>query len=123
MQTPVVVELNVTARPDEAVALTVKSAAVTGLFDRAPKVIVWLALPTVKLCDTDGAALYVALPAWSALIVQVPVDTRWTVEPLTVQTPVVVELKVTVRPELAVALTAKSAAPYVLFERAPKVMV
>ncbi len=64
-----------------------------------------------------------ALPAWLAWIVQVPVVTRWTVEPLTVQTPVVVELKLTARPELAVALTLKSAAPSCLSARAPKVIV
>ena len=46
-----------------------------------------------------------ALPGWSALIVQVPVVTSVTVEPLTVQTAGVVELKVTARPEEAVALT------------------
>ena len=39
-----------------------------------------------------------------ALIVQVPVVTKVTVEPLTVQTPVVAEVYVTVKPDEAVAV-------------------
>ena len=55
---------------------------------------------------------------------QAPSATSVTVEPDTVQTPVVVELKVTVRPDDAVALTPKGAAPrIVLSARAPKVIV
>ena len=45
-----------------------------------------------------------ALPAWFAAMVQVPALTPVTVLPLTVQTPVVRELKLTARPEEAVAL-------------------
>ena len=44
------------------------------------------------------------LPAWLALIVQVPTVTNVTVVPETVQMPVVAEVKVTARPEVAVAL-------------------
>ena len=44
-----------------------------------------------------------ALPAWSALTVQVPVVSRVRVLPATVQTPVVAEAKPTARPELEVA--------------------
>ncbi len=43
------------------------------------------------------------LPAWLAWMVQVPVAMNVAVVPETVQTPVVVEVKVTAKPELAVA--------------------
>jgi hypothetical protein len=46
-----------------------------------------------------------------------------TVLPLTVHTLVVLEVKVTARPELAVALIAKGAAPMLFDGSAPKVMV
>jgi hypothetical protein len=45
----------------------------------------------------------VVLPAWLALIVQVPVVRNVAVVPDTVHTAVVAETKVTVKPELAVA--------------------
>ena len=54
---------------------------------------------------------------------QVPPATSVTVEPLTVQTEVVSEEKVTASAEEAVALTAKGAAPNVLLASAPKVIV
>ena len=50
------------------------------------------------------AAFQLALPAWLALIVQVPTATNVTVVPETVQMLVVAEVKATVRPEEAVAL-------------------
>src|SRR4051794_7628446 len=46
VQTVVVVELNVTARPEEAVALTLNAGSPYVLPASAPNVIVWLALPT-----------------------------------------------------------------------------
>jgi hypothetical protein len=59
---------------------------------------------TVKDWLTCGAAAYAEFPAWFALMVQVPVATKVNVPPLvTVQTPVVAEVKTTARPELAVA--------------------
>ena len=58
-----------------------------------------------------------------ARIVQSPAVTIWTVAPDSVHTEVVAELKDTARPEPDVALTAKSAAPYVLPPRAPNVIV
>jgi len=46
------------------------------------------------------------LPAWFALIVQVPAVRNVTTPPLvTVQTPVVLEVNVTASPELAVAVS------------------
>ena len=48
VQTPVVVEVKVTGRPDDAVALTVIGVGLYARFDIVPKVIVWLAWLTVK---------------------------------------------------------------------------
>jgi hypothetical protein len=52
---------------------------------------------------TSGAALKLESPAWSAASVQDPIETPVTVEPETVQTDVVSELKVTCKPDVAVA--------------------
>ena len=46
-----------------------------------------------------------ALPPWLALIEQMPAETSVTELPLTVHTPVVVEVKLTARPEVAVAVS------------------
>src|ERR1044072_7686305 len=54
-------------------------------------------------------------------MVQLPAAVMWTVVPITVQLPLAVN--VTAKPDEAVALTAKSASPYVLFAIAPKVIV
>ena len=55
------------------------------------KLIVWLPLLTVNDCCDLGAAFQLVLPAWLALMVQVPTVTKVTVEPATVQTLVVAE--------------------------------
>ena len=52
-----------------------------------------------------------AFPAWLAVIEQVPAATIVTVAVDTVQTAVVVETKLTARPELAVALIMNGDAP------------
>ena len=64
-----------------------------------------------------------AFPAWLAVIEQEPPAAIVTVFPETVQTEVVVEAKLTGRPELAVALTVKGATPYVTLPTAPNVIV
>ena len=64
-----------------------------------------------------------ALPACDAWIVHVPAAIRVTVAVATVQTAVVVEEKLTVRPDDAVALTVNGAAPYVWPVSAANVMV
>jgi hypothetical protein len=63
------------------------------------------------------------LPAWLAVIEHMPTDTIVTVFPDTVQTGVVVEVKLTVRPEVAVALIANGATPKLTLEGALKVIV
>jgi hypothetical protein len=83
----------------------------------------WLPCVTLKLCVTGVAAAQLALPACEALIVQVPTATSVTVAPDTVQTVVVVEVKLTARPEDAVALTVNGAVPKGSVESVPKVMV
>jgi len=52
-----------------------------------------------------------------------PAETSVTVDPDTVQTAVVCELKLTANPEVAVALTAKGALPNATFGKAPKLIV
>jgi hypothetical protein len=74
------------------------------------------------LCVTSGAALNVALPAWSAAIVHVPAATPVTTLPETVQIVGVSELNVTARPELAVAVTVP-VPPTVNVVAAPNVIV
>jgi hypothetical protein len=54
--------------------------------------------------------------------VQVPTATKVTVDPDIVHTAVVWELRLTARPELAVAVTANGADAKVLFDNAPKLI-
>ena len=63
------------------------------------------------------------LPAWVALMEQVPAVSSLMVLTLTVQTAGVVLASVTVRPELAVAATVNGATPKVLLPGLAKVMV
>ena len=61
---------------------------------------------TVNVCDTVVAAAYVPLPAWSALMVQLPALIKVSAPPLViVHTAVVVDVNATVRPELDVAVS------------------
>ena len=103
VQTDVVVEAKLTASPELAVAPIINGDTpyVTPL--SAPKVTDCDAGLTVKLCATGVAAPWVASPAWLAVIEHEPPATIVTVLPVTVQTDVVLETKLTARPELAVA--------------------
>ena len=70
------------------------------------KVGLWPVGLTVKFCVTEEAAAYVLLsPGCEATIVQVLAETKVTVVPLTVHTAVVVEVRLTGRLELAVAVS------------------
>src|SRR5947209_20576273 len=82
---------------------------------------VWLALAMVKACGTSAAGLKLASPACEAVMVQVPAPVRWTVEPVTLQTPLAPKLSA--RPEDAVPLTLKSGWPKILLAKAPNVIV
>jgi hypothetical protein len=86
-------------------------------------VIVWLPAVTAKPWLTGVAAPQFVLPPCVAWMVQVPTATSVTVVPDTVQTDEVVEAKLTANPELAVALTAKGAAPNAWLDSAPNVIV
>lgn len=83
-------------------------------------VIVWSPLSTVKFFVTCVAALYVAFPAWSPAIVQVPAATGVILPALTVQTAGVVLDKVTARPEDEVAVGVAAAPPtFMLMAKSP----
>lgn len=78
---------------------------------------------TVNDLDTWGAAIKIVLPAWFALIVQVPGAFKVTAVPETVQIPVVPEEKATVNPLDAVAATVKVPVPMVRGDKGLNVIV
>jgi hypothetical protein len=123
VQTAVVSELNVTVNPELATALTVNGTSPNTLSGSGLKVIVCDCDATVKLRETCGAGLKLALPAWLASIVQVPAATIVTVDPETVQTLVVRVLNVTANPELAVADTVNGGSLWILLGNAANVIV
>ena len=69
------------------------------------------------------AAAQFVLPAWIAWMVQAPTDSSIIVEPDTVHTAEVVEVKLTARPEEAVALSAGGVVPSAALASAGKVML
>ena len=80
-----------------------------------------IALMIENVCETEAAARKFALPACAAVIVHEPAPVRVTRVPATVQLPEAEKL--TVKPDVAVALTLKSASPKVLPGKAAKVIV
>lgn len=102
VQTLGVEDVKLTGRPEVAVAVraTVFPICCVGI---VPKVMVWEAKSTAKLWETGAAAAYAPLPACVAVIVQRPTSLTEAVVPDTVQVSGVVEVKLTGRPELAVA--------------------
>ena len=64
-----------------------------------------------------------ALPAWAARMMQVPVATKVTLVPATVHTGVVSEEKLTANPDDAVALTVNGDAVNARSASAPKLIV
>ena len=78
---------------------------------------------TAKLWVTGVAGLTVALPSCVAVIEQVPTAIRVTLLPLTVQTPGVLLVKLTGRPDEALALKAKGRSPSCLSAGLAKVIV
>ena len=89
----------------------------------ASNVIVCEPTDTVKVRVTGVAARYEPLPAWLAVIEQVPTARTVTVATFTVQTESEFDAKLTVRPEVAVALTVKGATPTLTLLRLPKEIV
>ncbi len=101
--------VNATGKPEVAVPVTVyvPPATVAAAGAVEVKLIVWLPRATAKLCCTCGAAFQFALPAWLALITQVPAPMKLTVLPAIEHTPLAAAsiVNVTGKPELAVAVT------------------
>jgi hypothetical protein len=122
VQTAGVVEAKPTERADDAVAVTVNGTALRAWLPSPPKLIVWAALATVKVCVITGADPKLAFPAWLAVMEHVPAPAMVTVEPATVHTAVAFDAKVTVRPEEAVAETPNGAAPNVVLLSGPNVI-
>src|SRR6185436_14943709 len=114
--------LKVTGRPEDAVALTLKGASLIRLLVREPNVIVWVARLTVNDRFTLGAGAYVLSPACEARTVTVPVPVIVTRLPSMVAGPEAM-LKVTGRPEDAVALTANGGSSIRLLVRVGNVIV
>lgn len=71
------------------------------------------ATETVIVLETVVAAAKTPLPTWLASTLQVPAATSVSVLPLAVQTPGLVDAKLTARPELALATSASGAPPKV----------
>lgn len=78
---------------------------------------------TLNERTTGTAAENTVLPAWLAVTLQLPTLTRLSTVPLTVHTAVVVELKLTARPEVAVATRAAGCTPRVWLPGELKLMV
>ena len=78
---------------------------------------------TANVRDTIGAAEKVTLPTCLASIVQLPADTSVSAVPLTVHTAGVVDVRLTSRPDVAVAAKAGGAVPKVWLAGAVKLMV
>src|SRR4051812_36707990 len=97
---------NVTAKPEDDVALTVKSGSPKVLIGSSPNLMVCTAWPMVKFCSTLGAAAKMSLPGCKAVMKQMPAPVMCTVAPFNVQLPSA--LKLTGNPEDAVAFTVKS---------------
>jgi len=111
VQTVGVLDTRVTGRPDEAVAMTGNAGVPKGTFGSGPKAMVWVPCVTWKVWLTAGAAAKMPLPACVAWTVQVPTAASVTVVPDSVQAAGVMEAKLTVKPEDAVAFTVNGAAP------------
>ena len=123
LQVPFWTILKLTARPELAVALSVnlRPSIWAGMALKVMTCDLSVAV-TVKLCVTGVAALYTLLPGCEATIVQVPAASKVAVLPETVQTLLVEELKLTLRPELAVAVNA-TVVPLALLPGAANVIV
>ena len=113
VQMLVVSDAYVMARFDDALAVG-ESANVAPCTNArgvvcAPNDIVWLPCTTLKLCGTVGAALKLASPNCCAVIEQVPRLMNVTSAPDAEHTAGVVDTKLTVSDDVAVALSASGA--------------
>ena len=105
VQTLGVSETSVTVKPEVAVAPEAKVVDALMPVGCAKLMVCGVSDETAKFWVTGAAAPYELLPAWVAVIEQVPeAPAKITMfKPETVQTPGVFEVSVTVKPEVAVA--------------------
>lgn len=101
-----VLDANVTGRPELALAIKAAGALPSVWLPGDTKVMVCAPWLTAKDCTTEVAALKLALPAWLALMVQVPTPTSVALVLATVHTVGVDDTRLTARPELALATNA-----------------
>ena len=117
VQTEGVLDENVTASPDDAVALRAGAATPRVWLAGWANVMVCAAFTTgaitVKLPEAGTAAAKLLLPGWFATMVQVPAASKVSAVLFTVHTEVVPDVKVTAKPEDAVAARAGGTPPIV----------
>jgi hypothetical protein len=123
VHTASVLPVNVTGKPELAVAIKANEPAARRVSAGLTNVIVCPFDSTVKDWVTVVAAPHVLLPDWSAATVHVPTVRNVTVDPDTVHTAVVLLVKVTASVELAVALTVNGADDNERSPRGPNVIV
>ena len=123
VQTAGVVDTKLTASAEVADAVKVTGPAFRDVSAGCVKVIVCAPGLTVKPCETLTAGAKVPLPAWLAVMAQFPAATTVTVVFATVQIAGVMEVKLTGKPELAVAPIVNGVAPKLTPVRAPKAIV
>lgn len=101
-----VLDANVAGRPELAFAIKAAGAVPSVWLPGDTKVMVCAPGLTTKDCTTAVAALKLALPAWLAVMVQVPTPTSVALVLATVQTAGVEDTRLTASPELALATKA-----------------
>lgn len=123
VHTPSVVDTKVTGRPELELNTSAGGGVPKAWLPGELKLMVWAAGATLKVWLTGVAADVVLLPAWVAVIVQLPAVNSVRVVPLTVHTAGVVDVSVTVRPVLALATRAGVATPRVWLPGDVKLML
>ena len=123
VQTCGVADANETVKSDVDVAASAGGAVPSVCAPGELKVMTWVAVNTVKLTVMAGAGANTALPGWLAVMLQVPADTSVSVLPLTVQTAVVVDVKVTAKVDVALATSAGGVLPTVWLPGEAKLML
>ena len=86
VHTGAVVLLNVTAKPEVAVAVKATGLAPKAVSGGCVKPMLWIPCNTWNVAVTAAAAAKLPLPAWFAVIEQVPTATSDTDDPLTAHT-------------------------------------
>jgi len=119
----VVVDANVTGRPELAVAASANGGSPKRCAAMEASVIDCFAFAIANDWLTTGATLKLTSPGCAARTVQVPAASSVTLLPATLQVVAVIDAKDTGSFEVAVAATANGAAPNVRATNAAKAMV